>query len=83
MLALAIEALVVFLLLFLVAPVPGRKEPNSPSVFSVDAPEKASEEEVDRPDKGRPSEKTARPPSIVPPAVTPPPPVPLAPRGEL
>lgn len=84
LLALAIEALVVLLLLFLVPPEPGRKNASSPSIFSIDtASDEPADEEAAKPDKARPAERTARKPAVPPPVTPPPPTPPPTPRGEL
>lgn len=86
LLALAIEALVVLLLLFLVPPMPGNKQSGRTATFSIDAPaDKADSSEASKAkDKARPEKAATRPPVPQPPVVPPPPvPVPETPRGPL
>jgi hypothetical protein len=81
LLALALEALLVLLLLFLVPPIAGNKKPGTANVFSVEAP---GEEKADA-SRTKKAEAKARPRPATKPAIPPPeipPPVPAV-RGPL
>ena len=82
-LALAIEALLVLMLLFMIPPIAGDRKPGGTTVFSVDAPgEEKADTSKKAETKARERPAAAARPAVPPPEV-PPPPVPETPRGPL